>query len=65
MRFNVLGYDNVERIFAQEAESVPLNVDKGVRCAFITPPTTIDETELPASTRSLLEQLEAYECRET
>lgn len=35
--FNVLGYDNIERIFAAANKSIPINIDKRARKAFIVP----------------------------
>lgn len=37
LRFNIIGYDNVERIFSVSENSIPINVDKRVRKAFIPP----------------------------
>ena len=37
IKFNVLGYDNIERIFSVAGESIPINTDKRARKAFITP----------------------------
>lgn len=39
IRYATLGYDNVERVFTLPDLSIPLNVDKRARNAFITPIT--------------------------
>lgn len=53
--FNVLGFDGVERIFTRPGESLPLNLDKGARRAFITPLDTVARSDLDADTLALLD----------
>lgn len=55
--FNVLGYDNVERIFTVAAKSIPINTDKRARNAFIVPSSKISAKELDDETLSILSQI--------
>lgn len=52
-RFLGTGYDNVERIFTMPKRSIPLNLDKSGRAAFVVPSTTIAEAEVAADPRNL------------
>lgn len=40
MVFTCVGYDNIERAFTQPGVSIPINLDKKGRHAFVTPPAT-------------------------
>jgi hypothetical protein len=44
--FNVISFDNVERIFSQAEQSVPINMDKRGRRAFIVPSATVPTEEV-------------------
>lgn len=58
VKFNVLGFDNVERIFSVAGQSVPINTDKRARCAFIVPYwSTISENVLDEDTKNILNQV--------
>lgn len=46
IRYSPLGYDNIERVFSVKDVSIPLNVDKRGRNAFITPPATKPTAEV-------------------
>ena len=54
IKYNTVGYDNVERIFTQAGESIPLNLDKRGRRAFVVPPTKVPATEIPRDSLDLL-----------
>lgn len=57
--FNVLGYDNIERIFTAAGRSVPINTDKRARKAFVTPGwDNIKAHELNKKIMNILSQLE-------
>lgn len=57
-QFQTVGFDNVERAFTLPERSIPLNLDKSGRAAFITPTATLDPATLPnPHTRELLAQL--------
>lgn len=59
IKFNVLGFDNIERIYPVAAESVPISVKKEVRKAFIVPKDNfIDEMDLNEEVKSILSQVE-------
>jgi hypothetical protein len=58
VKFNVLGYDNIERIFPVAKESVPINADKRSRLAFIIPYwRKISEGDLSEEVKSILNQV--------
>jgi hypothetical protein len=58
IKYNIIGYDNIERIFPVAGESVPLNMDKRIREAFVVPFwNTILKSKLNKETLSLLEQI--------
>lgn len=59
LRFNVIGFDNVERIFSVAERSIPINVDKRARNAFVTPTEQVDTATVIADPRnaSLLAQV--------
>lgn len=57
IKYNIIGYDNIERIFPIAGESIPLNMDKRVREAFIVPRGNILKSELSKETLTLLEQI--------
>lgn len=42
LRFNVISFDNVERIFSVAERSIPINVDRRARNAFVVPTETVD-----------------------
>lgn len=52
LRFNVIGYDNVERIFSVAERSIPINVDKRARNAFVTSEAQIATTDVLADPRN-------------
>lgn len=59
IKYNVLSFDNVERIFTVAGQSIPINADKRARKAFIVPFwDTISEDLLDEGTRNILSQLE-------
>lgn len=56
--FNSLGYDNIERIFSESERSIPLNLDKAARKAFVTPVADpVDLDTLPLATQKLLQAI--------
>ena len=57
-KFLVTSHDNVERIFAAAKESIPLTLDKGARCAFKVPESTVDEGELSSEVLGLIKYLQ-------
>lgn len=52
--YRTMGFDAVERVFAKAAGSIPLNIDKGARKAFITGPRTLSLAQLIESPLNLL-----------
>lgn len=52
LRFNVIGFDNVERIFSVAERSIPINVDKRARDAFVTPTERVDTATVTADPRN-------------
>lgn len=52
LRFNIIGFDNVERIFSVADRSIPINVDKRARNAFITTPDTVDTATVLANPKN-------------
>lgn len=58
IKYNVLSFDNVERIFTVAGQSIPINADKRVRNAFIVPHwDIISEGLLDEGTKKILNQL--------
>lgn len=56
--FNVLGFDNIERIFTAADRSIPINVDKRARKAFVVPNWgRLSAKDLGDKTLSILSQL--------
>ena len=59
IKFNVIGFDNIERIYPVAKESIPLSVDKRVRYSFVTPKDgMISEREIPAESLKILKTVE-------
>ena len=58
VRFNTVGYDNIERVFSMAKRSIPLNLDKAGRRAFVTPASTFAAEQITdPATRGLLASL--------
>lgn len=58
VRFNTVGYDNIERVFSMAKRSIPLNLDKAGRAAFVVPTPNLALADVPdAATRDLLASL--------
>lgn len=52
LRFNPLGYDNVERVFSVAGRSIPINVDKRARNAFTVPTQTVSTADVMANPKN-------------
>ena len=53
LRFNVISFDNVERIFSVAERSIPINVDKRARNAFVTPTEQISSEKVAVDPRNV------------
>jgi hypothetical protein len=59
-QFQVVGFDNVERAFTLSERSIPLNIDKAGRAAFITPAPSLDISAIKnPRTQQVLQALQA------
>lgn len=52
--YNTMGFDSIERIYTVEKKSLPLNVDKKVRNAFVSTEPSIPVGELSPEVLSLI-----------
>ena len=58
INYNILGYDNIERIFPVAGKSVPINADKRARLAFVVSHwDKVSENDLSKDVKNILNQV--------